>query len=144
MMKKTLLAALAVAIFSISNAAFAGCPEGKGDTAYVTPTQEDNIACLDEGIVFLEQAVAAAQAGNQAESVKLAQAAYDKIIEINSETWAGPLEGAKSKLRVGKVKAKKGKLDQALKLWIGGPRSSLPMLQSLYTHSNKTHSVGFN
>jgi hypothetical protein len=110
----------------------------------VTPTQEDNIACLDEGIVFLEQAVAAAQAGNQAESVKLAQAAYDKIIEINSETWAGPLEGAKSKLRVGKVKAKKGKLDQALKLWIGGPRSSLPMLQSLYTHSNKTHSVGFN
>lgn len=144
MMKKTLLAALAVAIFSISNAAFAGCPDGKADKAYVTPSQEDNIACLDEGIEFLAAAIAAAQLGDQAGAVKFAQAAYDKVIEINSETWAGPLEGAKSKLRVGKVKAKKGKLDQALKLWTSGPRSSLPMLESLYTHSNKTHSVGFN
>ncbi len=144
MMKRTLLAALAVAIFSISNAAFAGCPDGKGNKAYVTPSQADNIDCLDKGIAFLEQAIAAAQAGDQAETVKLSQAAYDKVIEINSETWAGPLEGAKGKIRVGKAKAKKGQLAKALKYWTDGPRSSLPILQSLYGHSNKTHSTPFN
>jgi hypothetical protein len=108
--KKSLFTAILVVLFSIWGSAFA--LEGE----YTTPTPEDNQKLLAAGIEHTEAAVAAAKAGDATAAAEHANAASDQLGEINSEAWAGPLEGAKAKIRVGGVKAKKGDMETALKM----------------------------
>ncbi|MGH8498888.1 MAG: hypothetical protein ACRERV_08805, partial [Methylococcales bacterium] len=102
---------------------------------YKTPSPEDNEKLLDSGIEHAEAALAALKAGDAKSAAEHAGASTKLLAEINSETWAGPLEGAKGKVRVSGVKAKKGDVAKATELL----EQAIPTLKGLYTHSNKTH-----
>jgi hypothetical protein len=108
--KKSLFIAMLVGLLGFWGSAFA--LEGE----YTTPTQEDNQKLLAAGIEHAEAALAAAQAGDVDATVQHTQAASEQLGEINSEAWAGPLEGAKAKIRVGGVKAKKGDMAGGIKM----------------------------
>ena len=103
--RKSLFTAILIGLFSVWGSAFA--VEGE----YKTPSQEDNVKLLDSGIAHLEAAIASAKAGDAAEATAHGKESKAELVEINSETWAGPLEGAKSRVRVGTAKAKKGDLE---------------------------------
>ncbi|MGR9106030.1 MAG: hypothetical protein ACU843_03770 [Gammaproteobacteria bacterium] len=108
--KKSLLAVILVFLFGIWGSAFA--LEGE----YTTPSPEDNKKLLDAGIEHTEAAIASAKAGDAAAAAEHAQAASAQLGEINSEAWGGPLEGAKSKIRVGGIKVKKGDTENGIKM----------------------------
>lgn len=127
--RKSLFTAILVVLLSVWGNAFA--VEGE----YKTPSDEDNKKLLDAGIEHAEAALAALQAGDAKAAAEHADAAYKNLEEINSETWAGPLEGASAKIRVGRGSAKKGDVANATKML----ESAIPTLKGLYTHSNKTH-----
>ncbi len=131
--KKSLCTAILVVLFSVCGNAIA--VEGE----YTTPSNEDNTKLLDSGIEHAEAALAALKAGDGPAAAEHAGAAAKLLAEINSETWAGPLEGAKGKVRVSGVKAKKGDLAKATQLL----EEAIPTLKGLYTHSNKTHDSVF-
>ena len=108
--KKSLFTAFLVVLFSICGSALA--LEGE----YKTPSHEDNQKLLDVGIEHTEAAIAAAKAGDGKAAGEHAKEASNHLGEINSEAWGGTLEGAKAKVRVGGVKAKKGDLEGGLKM----------------------------
>ncbi|MGH8550540.1 MAG: hypothetical protein ACRERU_18445 [Methylococcales bacterium] len=131
--RKSRLTAILIVLFSVWGSAFA--LEGE----YKTPSDEDNKKLLDSGIEHAEAALAALKAGDAKSAAEHASQASKQLVEINSETWAGPLEGAKSKVRVSGVKAKKGDVAKATELL----EQAIPTLKGLYTHSNKTHDSVF-
>ena len=108
--KKSLFTAFLVVLFSLCGSAFA--LEGE----YKTPSHEDNQKLLDEGLEHAEAALAAAKAGDGKAAGEHSKAASKLLGEINSEAWGGPLEGAKSKIRVGGLKAKKGDMESGIKM----------------------------
>lgn len=131
--RKSLLTAILIVLFSVWGSAFA--LEGE----YKTPTDADNKKLLDSGIEHAEAALAALKAGDAKSAAAHAKQSSDLLGEINSETWAGPLEGAKAKVRVSSVKAKKGDVAKATQML----EQAIPTLKGLYTHSNKTHDAAF-
>lgn len=127
--RRKLFIAILVGLFGIWGSAFAV------DGEYKTPSQEDNVKMLDSAIEHAEAALAAYQAGDWKGGAVHAKESSKILGEINSETWAGPLEGAKAKVRVSGIKAKKGSHEQALSMLT----EALGTLKGLYSHSNKTH-----
>ncbi|MGH8476011.1 MAG: hypothetical protein ACRER2_09605 [Methylococcales bacterium] len=127
--KKSLFTAILIVLLGFLGNAYA--LEGE----YTTPSNEDNTKLLDSGIEHAEAALAALKAGDGKAAGEHATTAAKLLAEINSETWAGPLEGAKGKVRVSGVIAKKGDLAKATALL----EQAIPTLKGLYTHSNKTH-----
>lgn len=127
--RRSLFAAILIGLLSFWGSAFA--VEGE----YKTPSQEDNVKLLDSAIEHAEAALAGYEAGDWKGGAAHAKESSKILGEINSETWAGPLEGAKAKVRVSGVKAKKGDHEAAVKMLT----DALGTLKGLYTHSNKTH-----
>lgn len=131
--KKSLFTAILVVALGVFGNAYA--LEGE----YSTPSNEDNTKLLDSGIEHAEAGLAALKAGDANAAAEHIVQASKQLAEINSETWAGPLEGAKSKVRVSGVKAKKGDVAKATQML----EEAIPTLKGLYTHSNKTHDSMF-
>lgn len=110
MLKKYFVTALLVALVGFWGNAFA--LEGE----YTTPSFEDNQKHLDAALAATEGAIAAAKGGNTEDAYKLAKESKAHLNEINSEQWAGTIEGAKGKIRVGGVKVKKGDAETGIKM----------------------------